>query len=182
MPALISGVNYRRRRPSVPFIIQHLSVKFGVAFELVILERRHVADIKFDEHEDDFWTCTSFQITPSMPNVRLTLTSDGEPTGDYISRAVAKLANVDELILKASELILENYSYEHFRKLGVEESLLLKEENAEAMSKVVVLQSAWFLDPSGDEYELSFSAPWDAYHSFDVEFAGDDASSCSVNG
>lgn len=117
-----------------------------------------------------------------MPKVRLTLTSGDEPNYEHIALATARLESIDELVLKASELILGNYSYEHFKKLGVQESLLLQDETREAMSKVVVLESVWFVEPSCDEYELSFSVPWDPYHSFDVEFAQDEAICCSVNG
>jgi hypothetical protein len=141
-----------------------------------------MSNIIFDEQEDDWWTCTNFEVNNTMPKIRLTLTSDDKPNQDYISAAFKLLKDIDKLILMASELILENYSYEHFKNLGVNESLLLKDETPEAMSTVVQLESVWLMNPDCDEFEMSFSVPWDDYHSFDVEFESGEAVCCSVNG
>ena len=141
-----------------------------------------MAKITFDEQEDDCWTCTSFQVRPGVPPIRLTLTSDKEPAQPYIDAALRVLEDLDGLVLKASERILENYSYEHFKGLGVDESLLLKDESPEAMSKVVQLQSAWFVDSDCEQMEMSFSVPWDEHHSYDVEFEEGEALTCAVNG
>ncbi|EMI43405.1 hypothetical protein RRSWK_04084 [Rhodopirellula sp. SWK7] len=92
------------------------------------------------------------------------------------------LSGIDALVLAAAELILDNYSYSHFKDLGVDESLLVTEETPEAIAKSITLVSFWFNDTDGDSFELSFSAPWDRSHSFDVEFDGGDALCCAVNG
>lgn len=141
-----------------------------------------MAEITFDEQEDDWWTCTSFQVRPGMPPIRFTLTSDEQPDQPYIDSVIGLLKDMDELVLKASELILENYSYEHFKGLGIDESLLLKDETPEAMSKVARLQSVCFFDDGCEQMEMSFSVPWDEYHSFDVEFEEGEAVTCAVNG
>lgn len=139
-------------------------------------------NIIFNEQEDDWWTCTEYELQEDESNIRLTFTSDDEPTQEYVNMAVSHITKIKELTLKASKLILENYSYDHFKKLGVEENLLLKEETPCAMSKVVSLSSLWFMDQEGKEFEMSFTIPWDDHHSFDVEFESGEATYCSVNG
>ena len=141
-----------------------------------------MSKLEFDEQEDESWICNTYHVSPARPNVCVTLSAENRPTPEYVAMAISVLSDVEPLILKASELILDNYSYEHFRKLGVDESLLLKEENAEAMSRVVTLLSAWFLNPTCEEFELSFSVPWDLHHVFSVEFDRDKAICCAVNG
>lgn len=141
-----------------------------------------MSKLDFDEHDDDAWICNDYVVSPSRPSVCVTLTAENKPSPEYVAAAVGVLSNIESLIMKASELILENYSYEHFKKMGIDEALLLKEENAEAMSKVVNLLSAWFLNPSCDEFELSFAVPWDPYHVFSVEFDQGQAICCTVNG
>jgi hypothetical protein len=137
--------------------------------------------IAFNE-DDDAWICHSYQISAQRPAITLTVNGENKPDDEQIASIVRTLADVEELIRQASELILENYSYEHLKKLGIEESLLLKEETAHAMSKVATLESAWFIDPACDEFELSFTVPWDSYHVFSVEFSDGEAVCCSVNG
>ena len=85
-------------------------------------------------------------------------------------------------ITKASEEILDNYSYEHYKGLGVSEENLEKEETTEAISKRVTLSSIWFFSESCEDFELSFEVPWDDHHSYDVEFEENEASCCAVNG
>lgn len=138
--------------------------------------------LEFDERDDDAWICNTYHVSPARANVCVTLSAKDRPTPEYVAKAVSVLSDIEPLILSASGLILDNYSYEHFKKLGVDESLLLKEENAEAMSRVVTLLSAWFLDPGCEEFELSFSVPWDLHHVFSVEFDGGEAICCAVNG
>jgi hypothetical protein len=84
--------------------------------------------------------------------------------------------------LAASDLILENYSYEHYKNLGVEESLLIPGESAEEMARVATLQSIRFFDEDAESCEMSFSVPWDHHHSYDVEFEDGEPVTCSVNG
>lgn len=138
--------------------------------------------IAFDEQEDDWWTCTSLEVVQGCAPVRLTLTSDDEPSEAYISAATEKLKDLDALIKSASALILENYSYEHYKGLGVPENRLEREETPEAISRRAVLRSVWFISKSCNEFELSFEVPWDEYHSYDVEFEDGEPTCCAVNG
>lgn len=138
--------------------------------------------IIFDEQEDNWWTCTSYEVAQGRPAIRLTLTTDVEPTRSYISVVIDKLKDLDGLIKSASARILENYSYEHYKGLGVSECNLVQEETPEAISNRAVLRSVWFMSEECDEFELSFELPWDAYHSYDVEFENGEAICCSVNG
>ncbi|KAA9001172.1 hypothetical protein FJU30_07970 [Affinibrenneria salicis] len=139
-----------------------------------------MSGIEFDQQDEDSWTCSSIRVAGI--DFCLTLSSDDRPDDAYTENALQKMADVNALILKASALILENYSYQYFRQLGVEESLLLKEETPEGMSKAVTLLSVWFQEPSCENFELSFTVPWDPHHTFDVEFEFDEPTSFAVNG
>lgn len=91
------------------------------------------------------------------------------------------LNDLDALILDAAGHILDNYSSAHFRKLGVPEEKLAQ-ENAEAIAAVISLNSIYIFNPVELEFEMSFKAPWDDHHSFDIEFEEGEAISCAVNG
>ena len=119
--------------------------------------------------DDEWWSDPSYVASESRPPISLTATTDGNmPDQAYIRMMLDTLPAIDALVLAAAELILDNYSYEHFKKLGVDESVLVKDETPEAIAKAVTLVSVWFNDSDGDSFELSFSAPWDDHHSFDV--------------
>lgn len=133
--------------------------------------------------DTEWWSDPSFAVSETRPPISLTSTTDGNAPDDaYVQMMIDTLSRIDDLVLAAAELILDNYSYDHFKGLGVDEALLVKEETPEAIAKAVALVSVWFNDPDGDSFELSFSAPWDDHHSFDVEFDGGDATCCAVNG
>ena len=89
--------------------------------------------------------------------------------------------DIDRLIAEAAELILENYSKEYFQKLGVSKDRLAQDTSA-SVASLIVLQSIYVFNPENSGFELSFSAPWDEHHSFDVEFEGGSATTCAVNG
>ena len=139
-------------------------------------------NLTFDEQEDDLWICTEFHIRPGSEPLQIILVSDSEPDQNYIDKAIRVLESVDDLTIQAATHILDNYSYEYFKNLGIDEDLLLKVETPEAMQQVVTLESVIFCESQCKEFELSFSVPWDEEHSFDVEFKDGKAISCSVNG
>jgi hypothetical protein len=139
-------------------------------------------EVEFDECADDSWICTSFSIDALLEPIQLTLISESRPDAAYIDTVVKTLGSVQQLTLQAAHLILENYSYEHFKNLGINDSLLLKDKTPEGMQKVAKLNSVCFFDEDCEDFELSFSVPWDEEHSFDVEFNGREAISCAVNG
>ncbi|KAG1186465.1 hypothetical protein G6F35_014647 [Rhizopus arrhizus] len=108
--------------------------------------------------------------------------TDGEEPDSGASKVVkAIIDNLDDHILAASEFLLDNYSYEHCKKLGIEDDQLLKEETAEAMAEKAVLRALWLFDADGDGDELGFTLPWDPVHTYDVEFEDGAPVSCSVN-
>ena len=139
-------------------------------------------NITFDEQEDDWWTCTSFEAIKERPAIRLILTSTEKPSKLYVENATKKLQNLEALILSASEEVLNNYSYDHYKSLGVSEENLEKEETAEAISKRATLCSIRFFSEDCKDFELSFEVPWDEDHSYDVEFENNEPVSCAVNG
>ena len=133
--------------------------------------------------DPEWWSDPSFVACEKRPPISLTATTDGNaPDDGYVRMMLDTLSRIDALVLAAAELILDNYSYEHFKGLDVDEALLVKEETPEAIANAVTLVSIWFNDSDGDSFELSFSAPWDDQHSFDVEFDSGDATCCAVNG
>jgi len=138
--------------------------------------------LKFNEQEDDWWTCTNYLIKERNEPIRLTFTSVDKPSERYINKVIEKLKDIDQLVLQAANEILENYSYEHYKSLGVPEEKLEKNETPEAICKRATLVSAWFMSEDCDEFELSFELPWDEYHSYDVEFENNKPLCCSVNG
>ena len=140
---------------------------------------------RFEQLPDDaeWWGDPAFEVVESRPPIQLVAVTDGEPpVPRYTSNVVRYLADVEALVLQAAALILENYSYQHFRDLGVSEAVLVKEETPEAIARAVTLQSIWFFDSDCESAELSFSVPWDDQHLFSVEFESGEATCCSVNG
>ena len=140
---------------------------------------------KFEQLPDDaeWWGDPAFRVAEGRPPIQLVAVTDGDPPDSrYAANIVRYLIDVDALILRASVLILDNYSYQHFRELGVAESSLVKEETPEAIAQAVTLQSVWFFDSDCESAELSFSVPWDDQHLFSVEFDSGEATCCSVNG
>lgn len=137
---------------------------------------------RFEKEDEDIWVLDDVILSESRPPIRIAVFSEGRrPSARVISGLERILSKVETLIALAAPLILENYSYEHFKKLGVPEEKLV-EDSAEAIARVVTLESIYFFDPEEEGFEMSFRAPWDAWHSFDVEFEEGKAVTCSVNG
>lgn len=136
----------------------------------------------FEEEDENVWVVAEFQVSASRPPIRISVNKEGSPPSiDEIAEIEKITADIELLILRASELILENYSYEHFKKLGVDDSKLV-EETSEAVAAAVTLTELSFFDIDGREFEASFTAPWDPYHSFDVEHEEGKPTCCAVNG
>lgn len=137
----------------------------------------------FVEEEDATWVDPEFSLSTGRPPVELFVRTDGKaPSDDEVDTVVDLLRGIDELVLDAAALILENYSYEYFRRLGKSEDRLVREETPEAMAAAITLTSIYFRSTKRRIFELSFAAPWDDNHSFDVEFEDGVAIGCSVNG
>ena len=147
-----------------------------------IVKKELMNNLTFDEQGDGLWVCPEFHFRSVGESAQIILTSHIKPDQNYIDRVIHVLESVDDLTLKAAAQILNNYSYEYFKDLGIDEALLLKEETPEAMSRVVMLGSVFFYDAQCKEFEMSFFVPWDDEHSFDIEFKDGKAKSCSVNG
>ena len=137
----------------------------------------------FEQNPDDptWWTDTDC-LFGECESVELTVVTDGSSPDDAAVdelSAVAKEAN--KYIHAAAELILENYSREHFASLGIDESLLVN-ETVDEVANAVTLRSMLVTNAAEKTFEMSFTAPWDSHHSFDVEFENGDAETCAVNG
>ena len=136
-----------------------------------------------DTDDPTWWTDEEFVVAPARSAISLTAVTDEEaPDDEYVDSILRILGRIDQVVLAASELILDNYSYDHFKALGIDDDLLLKDETAAGMSQVVILTSAVFEDPDGSVFELSFEVPWDDEHSFDVTFEDGRPVCCAVNG
>lgn len=134
------------------------------------------------EEDEDTWLLPAVQLLSGRDPVEVRVFSTERPVSkDVLASISGVLSSIAEYVPKAAELIMENYSYEHFKKLGVPEAKLVK-ETPEAVAAAVSLDSVYFFDPEEGGFELSFSAPWDPHHSFDVEFEDGEATGCSVNG
>ena len=137
----------------------------------------------FEQDPDDpnWWTDNDC-LFGQWESIELTVQTTGEaPDDDMISELTAIANDSQKYIIAAAELILENYSYEHFRSLGVD-ALLLVEETVDDVANAATLTSVFVTDPHKKTFEMSFAVPWDPYHSFDVEFENGDAETCTVNG
>ncbi len=141
--------------------------------------------IQFDEQEDEYWTCTQYSLNSDSPVFRLTLQNmedDDEPSETYQNKVIEQIQDVQQLILQSCKHIVENYSYEHYKRLGVPEERLVREETADAIRPYAKLIEIVFYDEECDSFEMSFHVAWDEYHSYDVEFEDGQAVCCSVNG
>lgn len=137
---------------------------------------------EFEEEDDDTWVVQSVKLTVTRPAVSIAVFSEaGKPTKEMVEKIQKTLSDLDALIMDAAKHILDNYSAEHFRKLGVSEELLVA-DSVEAVAGAVVLRSIYVFDPVESRFEMSFTTPWDEYHSFDVEFEDGEAVTCAVNG
>lgn len=135
-----------------------------------------------DPEEPDLWAAENVPVGEGRPPIHVMIQTDGEEPDGAASKVVkAIIDNLDEQILAAADFLLDNYSYEHYKKLGIEDGQLLREETAEAMADKAVLRALWLFDEDGDGYELWFTLPWDPVHTYDVEFEDGTPVSCSVN-
>lgn len=137
---------------------------------------------EFEEEDEDTWTIQSVNSTqPRTPFSLRVFSESGRPSSEMTEMIQKSLSDLDTLISDAAKHILDNYSYEHFRKLGVPEERLVPDD-VEAVAAAVVLQSIYVFNPNEGGFEMSFTAPWDDNHSFDVEFEDGKAITCAVNG
>lgn len=135
-----------------------------------------------DPEEPDLWAAENVSVGADRPPIHVMIQTDGEAPSPGASKVVqALLAQLDDQILAAADFLLDNYTSEHFLKLGVDPSQLLAEETAEAMVAKAVLRALWLFDEDGDGYELWFTVPWDTEHTYDVEFEDGEPVGCSVN-
>lgn len=136
---------------------------------------------RFDD-ETDMWICENCQMPGARPPASVLVVTDGGEPDDAIKRAVGRvLTEVEGYIDAAGIYILDNYSRDYCRSLGIDEANLI-DETPEAVSAAATLQCLTVFGPDGDTFELSFSLPWDEYHSYDVEFKDGEPTWCAVNG
>ena len=137
--------------------------------------------LTFEQEDEDEWVIKRVNLPGSLPPVSLDWNGEAAPSTEEIENLEKFIANIHTLFSSSAELILENYSYDHFKELGISEDKLV-EETAEAVSAVITLKHIRIYDLDGGEFELSFIVPWDPHHSFDVEYEENKAECCSVNG
>lgn len=138
-------------------------------------------DVVPDPEDPTCWTDEHYRLEGDHGVAVHVVTAGGPPSAATLARAAAVLAGVARLTRQAADLVLPNYSRAHFQSLGVDADLLV-DETADAVASALVLESAMFEDEDEERFELSFSAPWDDEHSFDVEFVDGIPITCSVNG
>ena len=137
----------------------------------------------FEQNPDDpnWWTAVDC-LFGECESVELTVVTDGSSPDDATVGDLSAVAkDTGKYILAAAELILDNYSREHFASLGVDESLLVN-ETVDEIANAVTLKSVLVTNAAEKTFEMSFTAPWDSHHSFDVEFENGGAGTCAVNG
>jgi len=136
----------------------------------------------FKEEEKGEWVLEKVKVSESRPSIRVSVLKEGSsPSATEIDFINKLLADIESLIAKASVLVLNNYSYNHFKNLGVSESLLVK-DSTEAIAAAITLHELYFFNITEGNFEASFRAPWDSHHSFDIEHQGGEPICCSVNG
>ncbi|MEL7500642.1 MAG: hypothetical protein AAFN77_23820 [Planctomycetota bacterium] len=137
----------------------------------------------FEQHPDDpNWWIDSDCLFGEFESVELIVKTAGVAPNDALVAALSGIANDSrQYVLAAAELILENYSNEHYRNLGVDESMLV-DETIDDVANAAKLESVFVDDAYKKAFEMSFTVPWDPHHSFDVEFENGDAETCAVNG
>ncbi|MGE8589576.1 MAG: hypothetical protein ACN6OD_09290, partial [Alcaligenes sp.] len=97
-----------------------------------------------DPEEPDLWAAENVPVGDGRPPIHVMIQTDGEEPDSGASKVVkAIIDNLDDHILAAAEFLLDNYSYEHYKKLGLEDDQLLQEETAEAMAEKAVLRALW---------------------------------------
>lgn len=136
----------------------------------------------FEEEDEGIWVLEDFAISDVRPPIRVSVMKEG---GALVMAEMKEIVRTTEklelLILRASELLLENYADDHVKQLGVSEENLV-EEKAEAVAARVILHEVSFYDVAGGHFALSFTAPWDLHHTCTVEFEAGKPTRCSVNG
>ena len=132
--------------------------------------------------EEPKWWRDEDCLFGDFESVELTLETDGTAPGDAMLDSLSGIkADLDQFVRAAAALILDNYSYEHFAKIGVDVTLLV-DETVDDIARVAKLTSIWVNDIENRTFDLSFIVPWDNHHTFDVEFENGKAVTCSVNG
>jgi hypothetical protein len=143
-----------------------------------------MALLKFsqDPEEPELWAVENVMYAVDRPPIHVMVQTDGEmPSRECQKVLLALLDGLNEKVLEAAELLLEQYSREECEKFGIDPARLPRKDTPEAMAQVAVLRALWLFDESGEDYELWFTVPWDQEHTYDVEFEGGEAVACTIN-
>jgi len=137
----------------------------------------------FEQHPDDpNWWVDSDCLFGDYESVELIVETAGDtPCDEIISQLSGLASNTHHYVIAAAELILDNYSYEHFANLGIDRTLLV-DETIDDVANASKLESVLVTDAKKKNFEMSFAVPWDPHHSFDIQFKNENAESCAVNG
>ena len=64
----------------------------------------------FEQEDEDIWFVEDVHVSASRPPLRITVHKEGsQPTDEEVIQIQKVLADVEHLILRSSELILDNY-------------------------------------------------------------------------
>ncbi|MBV7484167.1 hypothetical protein [Bordetella sp. BOR01] len=143
-----------------------------------------MANLNFtqDLEAPDLWAAENVPAGPGRSPIHVMVQTDGEEPSPAASRVVRDLlARLDEQVLAAADSLLDHYSPEQWLKQGIDPTQWLPEETAKAMAGCAVLRALWLFDETGEGYEMWFTVPWDAEHTYDVEFDAGEPIGCSVN-
>lgn len=143
-----------------------------------------MALLKFsqDPEEPELWAVENVMYAVDRPPIHVMVQTEGEmPSRECQKVLLALLDGLNEKVLEAAELLLEQYSREECEKMGIDPARLPRKDTPEAMAQVAVLRALWLFDESGEDYELWFTVPWDQEHTYDVEFEGGEAVACTIN-
>jgi hypothetical protein len=135
-----------------------------------------------DPDDEEEWFCDDFEIAEDR-STGVGIQTDGQaPSSQLVDAIRLALTDLPRLSLQAAELMLdEYYSKQELLDAGVDEKLL-PDETAPALAEVLELDLATFRADDLESFELDFSLPWDAEHSFNVEFEAGQAQSFTMNG
>lgn len=139
-------------------------------------------NFKQDPEEPELWAAENVPFADDLPPIHIMVQTDGEePSAECLQGVRKLLKSLDDKVLAAAELLLENYSPDRFRKQGLDDDQLLADETPEGMARSAVLRAMWLFDEDCEDFELWFTLPWDDEHTYDVEFESGEPVGCTIS-
>lgn len=137
-----------------------------------------------DEDDPESWfdpTYVDADASDDVDPVCVIATNTAEPPGDSYQQMIqAHLDRIGELAQQAALHILPHYDLAYCQSIGMPASRL-PDPTPEGVAAAITLEVATFADSEGVSFEMSFGAPWDPEHSFEVRFENGEAVGCEVS-